>query len=308
MKDEPNYMWEFLTHENNIYAGLGSIALATIISIPFGFGLGALPLIAFGAGELIASLYVPARIDFQEKVKLRIREENRTKARTRIFQEISSRSGGRPTPRLMNAWTRMEERVNALAKFAEESRSQMSRQDVERLHDANLDFLSLWLADLVIDDRSRSVDLFEIEERLARIEEELAAPQIKTDQRNLQLARNEYVSLITRQKRMQSRKVAIEAAMLSMPDQIEEIYQMIVASPYSSSMGSKLEESLAKLRLEEDLEAELSADLGEAIPEMTVRVPHPQIGTTQAGTAQSQATQNPRQIAAAKSQSIGGKR
>ena len=59
--------------------------------------------------------------------------------------------------------------------------------------------------------------------------------------------------------------------MLSMPDQIEEIYQTIMTAPMSSDMDSKLEESIAKLRLEEEIEAELDGDIKDAVPEIAIR-------------------------------------
>ena len=65
---------------------------------------------------------------------------------------------------------------------------------------------------------------------------------------------------------MLSRRRSIEAAMLSMPDQMEEIYQSIISAPSAGGLDSRLEESIARLRLEEDIEAELASDLGEALP------------------------------------------
>ena len=54
--------------------------------------------------------------------------------------------------------------------------------------------------------------------------------------------------------------------MLSMPDQIEEIYQTIMTAPATENGDARLEDSLAKLRLQEDIEAELAGDLAEVMP------------------------------------------
>ena len=70
---------------------------------------------------------------------------------------------------------------------------------------------------------------------------------------------------------MLSRMTAIEAAMLSMPDQIEEIYQTIMTAPMSSDLDHRLEESIAKLRLEEEIEAELKGELHSTEPEIVVQ-------------------------------------
>ena len=55
---QPSYLKEMLASQGNLYAGLSSMAAAALLSIPFGFGIAALPLIAFAAGELIAA-YAP---------------------------------------------------------------------------------------------------------------------------------------------------------------------------------------------------------------------------------------------------------
>jgi len=61
--------------------------------------------------------------------------------------------------------------------------------------------------------------------------------------------------------------------MMAMPDQIEEIYQMIMASPFSSSLSSKLDESLSRLRLEDELQQELNDDLHDSVPSLPDRPP-----------------------------------
>jgi hypothetical protein len=55
---KPSYVREVLTSQTNLYAGLGSLALGVVLSIPFGFGIGALPLIAFAAGDILAALHI----------------------------------------------------------------------------------------------------------------------------------------------------------------------------------------------------------------------------------------------------------
>jgi hypothetical protein len=95
---------------------------------------------------------------------------------------------------------------------------------------------------------------------------ELAAPRRGTDLRQLQKARTDYVDLIERHNRMQSRRRALEAAMLSMPDQLDEIYQTIMTLPASEDVGNRLEEAVGKLRLQEDIEADLASGLADALP------------------------------------------
>ena len=101
---------------------------------------------------------------------------------------------------------------------------------------------------------------------MAFLDREIASPEPGADLRQLQKARAEYVVILERHNRMISRKRALDAAMLSMPDQLEEIYQTIMTTPLTEDVGSQLEESIAKLRLQEDIEAELAGDMTEAVP------------------------------------------
>jgi hypothetical protein len=76
--------------------------------------------------------------------------------------------------------------------------------------------------------------------------------------RHMKMARDDYFAVKQRHDGLVARQMSIEAALVSLPDQVEEIYQMVVASPYSTVLGSKLGESLSRLQLEEDIELELS--------------------------------------------------
>ncbi|MEF8705745.1 MAG: hypothetical protein V5B07_04855 [Candidatus Accumulibacter sp. UW27] len=62
---KPSYVKEVLTSQPNLYAFLGSLAVGALLSIPFGFGVGALPLIAFAAGDILAALHVPSLPTFR---------------------------------------------------------------------------------------------------------------------------------------------------------------------------------------------------------------------------------------------------
>jgi hypothetical protein len=52
------------------------------------------------------------------------------------------------------------------------------------------------------------------------------------------------------------RRSSLEASLISMPDKMEEVYQLVITSPYSSELGGKLEESLSRLRIAEEVAAE----------------------------------------------------
>lgn len=273
---QPSYLREMLFSNGNLYALLGSIAAAAVLSIPYGFGAGLVPLIGFAAGEAIAAMFIPFSERFRAKVDKAYRIQARETTRKHLLEEIAQRQ-----QRDAHAWgnfgshesyRRMQMRVASLYRIAQDRHTQLSLSDVEKLDDATLDYLCMWLAALVIEERARAVSLEDIEARLQMIEHDLHAARPGTDQMQLQKARNEYLSLITRHRRMLSRKMAIEALMLSMPDQMDEIYQTIVTAPTATDVDSKLADAIAKLGLEEDLEAELEGALRETVPDFSVRL------------------------------------
>ncbi|MGB0128079.1 MAG: hypothetical protein WBP72_10600, partial [Rhodocyclaceae bacterium] len=187
--NEPSYLREMLTSQTNVYALLGSVAAGLVLSIPFGFGLGAIPLVVFGAGEAIAAMFVPSSATFRAKVDRRFREQAREGMRAHLEEEIRKRVGNRNASRgSMAAYGRMVDRVASMYRIAEDRRTQLSVRDVERLDDATLDYLSVWLAILVIDDRSAAVDLREIERRLETIDRDLGEAKAGMDLRQLQKA------------------------------------------------------------------------------------------------------------------------
>ena len=267
----PPYLREFLTSQGNVYALLGSVATAAVLSIPFGFGIGAIPLIAWAAGEAIAAMYIPASITFRDRIDRRYRAAARNASRAHLLEEIGRRIRGRNrVDKTLDTYERMAQRVASLYTLAADSATQFSARDVEKLDDASLDFLYVRLALLIIEDRSAAIDLGDIERRVAAIDRELAGQYPGSDVRQLNKARSDYLALAARHRRMLSRKTALEAALIAMPDQMEEIYQTIITAPGSQELGAKLTEAVANLRLQEDIEVELAGDIEDAVPGLVV--------------------------------------
>jgi len=284
-ESKPPYLREWLTSQGNVYAFLGSTALATLLSIPYGFGIGALPLIAFVAGEFIAAMFIPASITFRDRIDRKYHQRAREAAREHLLDEIAQRGrGGNTVDRTVAIFEQMQQRVESLYRLAQDHGSQFSAADIDRLDEASMDYLYAKLALLVIEDRAASINLQQIDERVRGIERDLAAPGVGADVRQLHKARADYQALAARHRRMLSRKTALEAAVLSMPDQMEEIYQMIVAAPRSHELGARLSEAVGNLRLREEIEGEVADDLQSSIPGIVVPL-HPAAKKASARTA-----------------------
>ncbi len=267
---KPPYVKEVLTSQANLYAFLGCLAAGAVLSIPFGFGVGAIPLIAFAAGEVLAALHIPSLPSFRESVDRRWRGQARQASRAQLISELQRRAAKRDSFQTrLRTYQRMMERVSSLYQRVGSGHSRLAHRDVEQLDDVTVEYLCLWLAVLVIDDRMEAINLREVDGKLSAVNKELAAPLPGTDLRQLQKARADYTALVERHNRMLSRRRALEAAMLTMPDQIDEIYQTIMTLPASEDVGSRLEEAVGKLRLQEDIEA----DLAEALPGVTMPAP-----------------------------------
>ena len=268
---KPPYFMEWLTSQGNVYAVLGAGAAAAVLSIPFGFGVGAIPLIAFAAGEVIAAMYVPSSITFRDKVDRTYRAMARESARAHLTEEIQRRVQSRNRiDRTIETYGRMQQRIESLYRLAADRGTQLSERDVEKLDDASLDFLYARLALLVIEDRAASIDLGEIDTRVHNIDRELATQHPGMDVKQLNKARNDYLALAGRHRRMLGRKTALEAALISIPDQMEEIYQTIIAAPTSHEIGAKLTEAVGNLRLREEIEVELAGEMEDVIPGLVV--------------------------------------
>ena len=283
MAQKTSYLTEMLTSQGNLYAVLGGAAVATIAAIPFGLVGAAIPLLALGVGEVLAALVVPDMPSFRAKVDENKRRQERTNVRAQILQEIMKRIPVALSGRSIVAtrarglsvndemrvvsYNNMIERIHSLSALVSDRRSQLGSREIERLHEATIDYLSLWLARQVIDSRESIVDTRAINRKIAEIDEQLRANASPAVARQLNQARRDYVEMLSRRSNMVGKTAALDAALLPMPDKIEEIYQMVIAAPYSSGIGDKLEDSLSRLRLEEALEAELSSDLSSTLPE-----------------------------------------
>ena len=283
MERKTSYLSEMLTSQGNLYAVLGSAAAASLAAIPFGVIGAAIPLLVLGVGEVLAALVVPDLPSFRAKVDEAKRRQERINIRSQIVYELMKRIPISLMDRQIVAtrnrtlsdadevrvasYNNMVERINSLSGLVADRRSQLGAREIERLHEATIDYLSLWLARQVIDSRETIVDSREINRKIAQVDAQIRDNQNPAIAKQLLQARRDYAEMLSRRTNMVGKSAAIDAAMLAMPDKIEEIYQMIVAAPFSSGIGDKLEDSLSRLRLEEALEAELSSDLSSTLPD-----------------------------------------
>ena len=279
----PSYLSAFLTSQANLYAALGAMATGALAAIPYGWvGLG-VPMVLFLVGEGLAALVVPDLSTFRSKVDEQVRRDQRSSVRNHLVVELAKRASlnvdgwrlicGRGESVEHRArikdYNTMIDRIRSLSEVAADRRTQLGEREIERLHEATVDYLALWLARLVLDSREQLVTPSDLKTRIKDIDAKLASAT-PTAARQLRQARSDYTAILDRRVAMSGKSEAIDAAMLAMPDKIEEIYQMVLAAPFATGIGDKLEDSLSRLRLEEALEQELSADLSASSPDIVL--------------------------------------
>lgn len=257
-----SYLRAWLTSQTNVITLLGGGLAAAVASIPAG-GAGAIgALVVLGAVQVLTALVIPDLPTFRSKVDRSARRAAIDQRRAQLQRELFLLHGGLERVQGMAMWQKYQaivERATVLYGIAGEEQSQLSYDDAERVDKASVDYLALWLAEATIKDRLRSGEEATVDRRLSDAEKALAEVDASDPRyRHMKMARDDYFAVKQRHDGLVARRMSIEAALVSLPDQVEEIYQMVVASPYSSVLGSKLGESLSRLQLEEDIELELS--------------------------------------------------
>ena len=253
MSDKPSYLGAFLRHPANRMALLAATCAAIFASIPYGWeGLALVGVVALGT-EVLAALGIPELPPFKAWVDREHRRQTRAQRQSRLLDELASLGDSNS---LAN-YRHMLSRVQALYMTASDSRTTLTHEDVEKLEDLTVDYLGLSVVNLTLKQRKDRASEELVVNRIAGIQTQLQKPGLPEDeQRQLRSALAEYTEVMNRSRRLAVRRSALEATLISMPDKMEEVYQLVITSPYSTDMGGKLEESLARLRIAEEVAAE----------------------------------------------------
>ena len=263
-KQKVSYLKEMLTTQTSVYGLLGTLAAGTFLTIPFGVGIGLLPVLGYVASASIAALFVPGSARFRMQVDERKRAEAREAARTHLLSEITRRVG--PQHAYWVMYHRMVERRDSLRKVAGERQTALMDQDVDRLDDATVDFLGLWLARLAIHDRAQSVGEEEIKRRIAELDQQIEGTEDPANERRLLKARSDLVGLLTRRAEMETRDAQAEARMLAMADTFDEVFQRVMADPTSrENVAAELRVAVDRMNVEEELDHILEHEVEAAL-------------------------------------------
>ena len=270
MDTKPSYLGAFLKHPTNRVALLAAGVVGIFASIPLGWaGLAVVGVVALGT-EILAALVFPSLPSFQASVDRTQHQQMRAQRRLQLLTEISNHGD----TRALDTYQHMLSRVQALYRTADDSRTTLSRADVDKLEDLTVDYLGLCAVHLSLKQRKDNASDDTVTKRIASVQAQLQNTALPDDeQRQLRNALNEYTEVLQRSRRLMARRSALEAMLISLPDKMEEVYQLVITSPYSTDMGSKLEESLSRLRIAEEVASEFddTPELSDFKPAMASR-------------------------------------
>ena len=260
--EEPSYLWEMLSHQLTLYGFLGSLAAGSLLAIPFDLGVAALPMLGFTAVTSLAALFIPGSVSFRHSVNRRRREARREQARHHLLAELHARVElGHPN---FATYARMNEHIASLRTLAHNQRSALGVEDVERLEDAAVDYLGLWLARIAMAERSQRLSGENLESKIEHAQRRLSQASGE-ERRPLEKGLEELNRLRRSHKRLEAHETGIDAALIAMPDAFDEVYQGVMQNPTSSDAVERLKQAVDRMRIEDELSAAVEDDIGELL-------------------------------------------
>ncbi|MBX2800265.1 MAG: hypothetical protein KTR31_21475 [Myxococcales bacterium] len=254
-----NFLREMVVSAPSGYGLLAALFTGAVLSFPLGLGVGALPLLGYAAAESIAALFVPSSPVFREWIMRKKRRERRDATREHLIEQLQARAD--PSAPQWRTWDRMRERLASLDALAAHRETGLTHRDVERLEEATVDYLGLWLAWLVMAERYRNTDEKKLSSKLKRIGRELDKDLGAVERKRLQKAKADLEGILERRASLWARATSLEAAMLAMADTFEEVYQRVVANPNSRTVSGELTEAVERMRVEEALDLAVDEEL-----------------------------------------------
>lgn len=249
----PSYLGGFFRHAYNRLFMIGAGGAALLAAMPYGWtGFALVGVVALGV-EILAALMVPDLPGFRAYLDRQHHAKERELRRAKLLAQMrSSGDAG-----VLGSYEQMIDRVASLQQTAADSRSSLTAQDVEKLDDLSVDYLGLCALNASLKQRKDHANVETALKRSATIGQQLQDKQLPEEEaRQLRNTLAEYADIVSRSRRLASRRQALEAMLIAMPDKMEEVYQLVMTAPYSGDTGGRLEESLSRLRMAEEVAAE----------------------------------------------------
>lgn len=263
VRTKPSYLGAFVRHPTNRIAMLVAGCAGIFATIPLGWsGLALVGVVALGS-EILAALGICGLPSFRANVDRQHHQQQRNQRRERLLVELANLGGNDA----LAHYQHMHSRVLALHQTVQDAQTTLTAQDVDKLEDLTVNYLALSAVSLSLRQRKDHVNEDMVLKRIAALQTQLQNTRLSDEEaRQLRSALAQYDESLQRARRLAIRRSALEATLLAMPDKMEEVYQLVITAPYASDMGDKLEESLSRLRIAEEVSAELESNEAPPLP------------------------------------------
>ena len=259
--NKPNYLRELLLHDYNIYGAAFAVASSVAMSIPLD-SLGWLPMFLFAAVQvLMITGGVADSGKWVKYIDTKYRNESREVSRSRLLDDLKPYLSRNIIKPYMAQYFQMQTRVEAMYGIARDARSQIGIQDVDQFNDMTINYLSLLLAWVGFDNSMTAQRVADAKANVEKIQVQLRGNVGTLDKTHLIKALNDYQGIIDRAQRRAARVTTIESSLSTIPDKLEEVYQMLVTSPYSNETSQRIEESLNTLLRQEEVDSLIESEL-----------------------------------------------
>ena len=260
MSRPTSYLGAFFKHPLNWRTLQVAAVVGIFASIPMGWaGPALVGALALGV-EILGALFIPSLPSFRHWADRKQAREHLHERRQVLIAQLREQGESTALTQYQHMW----ERVQALHLTARDKKTALTAIDVEKMEALTVDYLSLSAVAASLRKRKdHSTNDDQLAKRIASLNAQLAKPTLPEDQaRPLRATLNEYTEALNRSRRLAARRSALEASLLTMPDKMEEAYQLVITAPYSKNMahdmGGKLDEALDRLRIAEEVAAEFA--------------------------------------------------
>ena len=257
-----------LKHRYSLYGFLGAVAGGAVLSV-IAAPLVAVPLVGFVAAESIAALFVPGSKRWRDQIDSKHRSEQREALRQSLLGELQKRTESLEQSQEGATYHRMRDRIATLSRTAAQRVSQVTPRDVERLDDATVNFLSLWLLGLVLRERQEACRAEDLDRRVAELERRLKDESVQgSDRARFRKARDDLEKVVERRTSVESQLATTRSSMLTMADGLEEVFSNVMQNPQSTEVRAYLDTAIEQVRLTEGIEAEMAVELDDAFAQL----------------------------------------
>ena len=257
---EVNYLRELVLSNASVWGLVGVVGAAALVSIPFGLAPAAALVLGFVGVEGIAAVMLPDSPVFRAWVDRKKRRDAREQARSALTERVGKlRSFDDPqlTHEIdshLGLYDRMRERLETLRGVGS-----LPTDELEKLDDVTVDFLRLLYARVLFHQRLGD-DPHGVTRQLRELERAIDASDSVVDRRRLEQAKASLDGVAAQRARLPARIAAAKAQLIAMSESFEDLYHRVTADP-AGNVGDFLEQTVARLSIEEELSSSVDEEL-----------------------------------------------